>query len=230
MSPDEFVSRLRRKTADHLAIVQDSELFRRFIDPGSDSVFVVEIVKNALLETWSYGPHVTEATFAAIGRFDKRRPDLMRRATAHVLDEVNHGEIALADYCKWGGDQSWARQRRMTPASFAMAATVRMIAAHESPYAFLGYMYLLEALTPSLTATVQDVLAQRGLIAKEHIFMAMHAKEDITHERELAALIDDVVTAFPNEAESIEYAFDVFAAVYPLPIWDAILSLHGDGM
>src|SRR5947209_400476 len=83
-----------------------------------------------------------EATFTAIGRLPKHRPDLMRPMLLHNLEEVDHSEMALADYVKLGGEESWARSRRRTPASFAVAATCRMLAEWESPFAYLGYMYL----------------------------------------------------------------------------------------
>jgi hypothetical protein len=90
--------------------------------------------KTLGLETFSYGLHVTEATFTAISRFPKLLPQLRREAIEHNLDEVNHGEIALRDFVKMGGSEEWVRSRRMTPASFAMASAVRLLATQESPF------------------------------------------------------------------------------------------------
>ncbi len=229
MLPSDFVAHLRNKTAAHLEAIQQSRAYKQFTSPESDTLFVVEAVKNILLETFSYGPHVTEATFTAIGRFDKKRPDLMRKAIEHDLDEVDHGEIALADFVRYGGNEQWARQRRITPESYAMAGAVRLIASHESPYAFLGYMYLFEALTPQLTSNVQNILKSRNVPNEGHVFIDMHAVEDIAHEKDLANIIEEIVKDYPDESEAIEYGFDVFSVVYPLPIWNAILDrMQGD--
>lgn len=59
---------------------------------------------------------------------DKTRPDLMKPVILHDLEEVDHGEMALQDYIKLSGDEREARAHRITPKSFAMGATCRMIA------------------------------------------------------------------------------------------------------
>ena len=48
----------------------------------------------------------------------------------------------------------------------------------------------------------------------------------------LRTLIERVIGEFPESAEAIEYGFDCFAAVYPLPIWNAaaFATLPGIGV
>ena len=36
-------------------------------------------------------------------------------------------------------------------------------------------------------------------------------------------MIVKIVDDYPGAAEAIEHAFDCFAAVYPIPVWDAAL-------
>lgn len=60
--------------------------------------------EHTFLEVFSYGPHVTEATFTAIGRLPKNRPDLMRPMILRDLSEVDHGEMALRDFIRLGGN------------------------------------------------------------------------------------------------------------------------------
>lgn len=219
-----FIEHLRQKVGRHLERARMSQLYQLCTAPDVETSFLIAVTRNILLETFSYGPHVTEATFTAIGRFPKLYPDLMRVAIEHDIEEVNHGEIALADFVKMGGSEEWARKRPMTPQSFAMAAAVRLLAIQESPFSYLGYMYLFEALTSPLAQRVQQVLAQRGIQADKRVFIDMHAVEDIKHEQDLAQLIERIVGEFPNVRRDIEYGFDVFASVYPLPIWDAVLN------
>jgi hypothetical protein len=192
-------------------------------EPSADARTVACILKYILMEVFSYGPHVTEATFTAIGRFPKNRPELMKPMILHDLSEVDHGEMALRDYLKLGGDEVFARNRRITPASFCMAATCRLLATAEEPWAYLGYMYLFESLTPVLTERAQKILAAKQLPPETGRFIDYHAKEDIGHSRLLADFIARVVNEYPSAAAAIDYGFDCFAEVYPLPIWDAAL-------
>jgi hypothetical protein len=199
-------------------------VYRIVASRESDVRLVVAIIKNILLEVFSYGPHVTEATFTAIGRLPKDRPDLMKPMILHDLEEVDHGEMALKDYLRLGGDEAFARTRRITPASLVMAATCRMVAEREDPFAYLGYMYLFEGLTPILAERAQRFLAEKGFPAEAQRFIDVHAEEDIGHARGLRNLIIRVVREYPEAAAAIEYGFDCFACVYPLPIWAAALA------
>ena len=210
------------RTALDLAIA--SEEWKRFAAPDTDAKFVVAVTKYVLLEVFSYGPHITEATFTSIGRLPKTRPDLMKPMVMHDLEEVDHGEMALKDFIKLGGDESWARSRRITPESFAMSATARMLGERESPFAYLGYMYLFEGLTPVLTAKAQELLSAKGFPVEAKHFIDFHATEDIAHVKALRALIERVVRDYPAEAAAIEYGFDCFSAVYPIPVWRAALN------
>jgi len=219
-----FADHIDRKLAALLRRIEASEPYRRALDTDADPRFVLTVVKYVLLEVFSYGPHVTEATFTAIGRMPKNRPDLMKVMIRHDLEEVDHGEMALADFVKLGGDETWARERRITPASYAMAATVRMLAERESPFAYLGYMYPFEALTPVLTARLQEQLGRKGFPMPARRFIDVHAEEDVSHAKLLKHLIGVAAAEFAGAAEAIEYAFDCFAAVYPLPVWDAVLA------
>ncbi len=220
----QFTDRLAAKLQAHYKRIEQTETVRLIESNGTPPGLVAKIVKYILLEVFGYGPHVTEATFTAIGRLPKSRPDLMKPMIIHDLSEVDHGEMALEDFVKLGGNEQWARTRQITPASFVMSATCRMIGERESPFAYLGYMYLFECLTPVLTERAQVALAKKGFPSNAQRFIDVHAKEDIAHADELARLIQKVVTDYPEEESAIEFGFDCFATVYPLPIWEAALS------
>lgn len=218
-----FGSHIQSKVEGLLERVLASPEWKGVENPAADARYVKTVLKHVLLEVFSYGPHVTEATFAAIGRFPKDRPDLMKPMILHDIEEADHGEMALRDFVRLGGDETWARTRRMTPESFAMAATVRLLAQNENPFAYLGYMYPFEALTPIFTVRMQQVIARLHFPEARH-FIDFHAKEDIAHAKALRAFVERVVRDYPEAAEAIEYAFDCFAAVYPLPIWRAAID------
>jgi hypothetical protein len=220
-TPEQFADSLDAKIKDLAGEMERSELFRLLAHPQTDVSLMTAFVRCYLLEVFSFGPHVTEATFTAIGRLPKDRPDLMRPMILHDLDEVNHGEMALQDYLRLGGDEHFARTRRITPASFALAATCRMLAERENPFSYLGYMYLFEGLTPLLASRARQVLAERGFPGGALSFIAYHASVDVKHARDIRDLIVRTVHDYPEAAPAIDYGFTCFAAVYPRPIWEA---------
>ena len=138
INPQAFTNKLERKLHALLTEIEQSEVYQLVSSPNTRPELVTAIIKYILLEVFSYGPHVTEATFTAIGRLRKDRSDLMRPMILHDLSEVDHGEMALKDFIKLGGDEAWARSRLITPASFAMGATCRMLAERENPFSYLG--------------------------------------------------------------------------------------------
>jgi hypothetical protein len=220
----ELSATLDNKLAAVVRDVEHSEAYQLVAHPDTDRHLVAAIVKWYLLEVFSFGPHVTEATFTAIGRFPKNRPDLMKPMVLHDLDEVDHGEMALGDYLRLGGDERFARQRRMSPASFALAATCRLLAERESPFCYLGYMYFFEVLTPHLTERARRLLAAKEFPAAARQFIDFHARADIGHGNALRALVLRVVGDYPEAAAAIAYGFDCFAQVYPLPILSTALQ------
>ena len=67
--PEEVVKHLDQEVSTVLSEVENSQVYRLASDPKSDPKLVTAIIKYILLEVFSYGPHVTGATFTAIGRF-----------------------------------------------------------------------------------------------------------------------------------------------------------------
>jgi hypothetical protein len=217
-------ARLDQKLADLLAKVEASEVYRIMSDPQTDPLLVGAILKYSLLEVFSYGPHVTEATFTAIGRMPKTRPDLMKPMILHDIEEADHGEMALKDFVRLGGDEAWARSRRISPASYVLGATCRLLAQQESPFSYLGYMYLFETLTPILTARLLEILKVKGIRADAQYFVQFHSTEDISHSKALRGLVKRVVRDYPEAAEAIDYGYECFCCTYPLPVWDTALQ------
>jgi hypothetical protein len=202
-----------------LADVEASEAYRSVFAADADPHYIMAVVKHVLLEVFSYGPHVTEATFTAIGRFPKKEVKFMEKLALHDVEEADHGEMALADAIKLGLSEKWARERQITPESFAMDASVRLIATQLNPFAYLGYMYPFEALTPILTQRLQKVLVSKQFPGHATGFVDYHAVADIGHAAALRKLIEEIVEKYPEARAEMDYAFDIFTCVYPLPIW-----------
>lgn len=218
-----FLDNLDRKVADLLGALEKSEAYRVVVDPDADPRLMVAVVRNLLLEVCSYGPHLAAATMASIGRMSSRHK-FMRPLVKHILEEVPHSEMALRSYVRLGGDEAVARSRRISPTAFAVAAVARMLADRESPFSYLGYMYLKESTTAVVAAKVRDALQARG---KEVEFVDVHAKVDVGHSAFLRDQISSIVREAPDEMEAIDYGFDCYASVYPLPVWSAALDRAG---
>lgn len=222
-TPEQFADHIDRKIEDLFRGVQESPIYRLVERPDTDPRLVVSLIKWYLLEVFSFGPHVSEATFTAIGRFPKNRPDLMKPLIQHDLEEVDHGEMALADFIRLGGDEHFARTRRISPASFALGATCRMLAERENPFTYLGYMYLLEELAEVMLGRSMKLLVAKGFPAQGSEFLNFHAKADVGHSNQLRRVMIQMVSDYSDAAEAIEYGFDCFASVFPMPIWETAL-------
>ncbi|MGA2248759.1 MAG: hypothetical protein ABSH48_27710, partial [Verrucomicrobiota bacterium] len=89
----EFGNHLDRRVLALLSAVEASEPYRAVFAAEADPRYVTLIVKHVLLEAFSYGPHVTEATFTAIGRFPKNEVKWMEKLALHDVEEADHGEM-----------------------------------------------------------------------------------------------------------------------------------------
>src|SRR5262245_16809363 len=85
LDPVAFTDRLEKKLCARRADLAQSEVYRLVAAPDRHPMLVAAIIKYIPLEVFSYGPHVTEATFTAIGRLPKDRPDLMKPMILHAL-------------------------------------------------------------------------------------------------------------------------------------------------
>lgn len=230
-----FVAHLQAKSSQLLTQAERHEAYRLLFDPpdGFGKTGVSSLLRNILLQTYYYGGHVTEAVFTAIGRFPKTKPQLMPPLVEQVLDEVYHPEMAGKDFLRLGGDPLQVDLTRTSPASFVMAAVCRMIGERADPFAYLGFLALLESTTPVLTERLMPVLQRFGIAANSK-FVPLHAVEDKAHADLVWKSIEQVSSTFPGAERAIEFGFDSLALVYPTLIWDEALArtradLDGEG-
>lgn len=183
------------------------------------------ILKEIYLEITMYQPDAIVAAVAAIAQFPRTMPvawfDSMLH---HQVEEFDHGEMAMRDYVALGGSEAEARARPQSPSAFAVAAVWRNITHKRDPFAYIGAVYLFEALTPAITTKARTLLADRLATTKGLEFIVHHATADIEHEEQISQLIHDVVERYPQKIESIVYGFEYFAWVYPLPVWNAAMQ------
>ncbi len=161
----------------------------------------------------------------------KHSEQLIREMILQQVEEVEHADMALRDYLRLGGDKSLA-EGEMFPECATVAAVCHFLGEHAHPAAYLGFMYIFEALTPIVATRAQQVMASTGYAPAAREFVDLHAKEDIRHTDMIISVINDLIAVDPPAAKAIQFGFRTFQNVYPIPIWTAAFAraqgdLHG---
>jgi len=214
-----LIERLDARMDELVGIVQESEMFRTLIDSGTPMEFIKLIMREIYLEIFSYQPQVIEATMQIIARMPKMDARTIKTMMMHQCDESDHGEMALRDYIALGGDEKFARSRRISPASFAVASLWWGLLHMETPAAYLGALYPFEGLTPRVCGPVVEMLYHRGFPRGAMEFIEFHATEDIKHTNLVCWLLKDVASRYPGAEDAIEAGLEYFLEIYPMPVW-----------
>lgn len=216
---DAFVNSLEARIQRLLAEVQKTEVWEAVTSPTADPALMKLIMREVYLEIYSYQPHVIEATIAIIGRMPKADPRMIQKMLIHQAEEADHGEMALRDYVALGGDEKYARSRRISPASFAVASLWWGLWRMEDPFAYLGALYPFEGLTPVVSQMVRQAILKNGFPSTALEYINFHAEEDIKHANLVRKLLKYAAKTYPGAAESIRVGIEYFLAVYPIPVW-----------
>lgn len=224
ISSKKLLNYLDQRIEQHLrCVVEQTELVKLIKQPDTDKHLALSLIQQLMVETFSFAPEITKITFEAIGRLPLEMTSALKRACDHIIDEADHSEMALRTFKAMGGDEKWAKTRSMTPATFAMIASYKQLIQGEGA-AYLGYIYPFECMSCLMAQQALPWLDHHGIPAQQREFIDVHAVADIEHQQTMRTLISDIVTKHPKLAPSIEYACDVFLALYPAPIWDAIVE------
>ncbi len=205
------------------AEVESQAYWKQLTSPDTPPAFVLAIMREVMLEVWSYQKMVDEAVFTAVGRAGKDISEqaLVRSMIAVQIEEVGHGALALQDYVSLGGDRDFAVNRRPSPQAQAVIGVVRVLGEREHPLCHLGYMYFFERFTTIMTEKVLPALARAGYPNDRLEFMRLHAVEDVRHSDMLGNVIDECEERYEGAAEAIIHGFNTFRVVYPHPVWNA---------
>lgn len=209
MALDRLVDEIRR-----------TEFFKVSSSPKADPALVSATLKHIYLSIYQYQPHVTEATFTAVGRMPKHSERLIKTMIRQQVEEVEHADMALRDYAKLGGDPALA-EGPMFPECAAVAAVCHFLGEHCHPASYLGFMYIFEALTPIMATEAQKVMSATSYLPEAREFVDLHATEDIKHTNMILAVIQQLLRIDPSAGEAILFGLRTFTAVYPIPVWDA---------
>lgn len=216
-----FVDSLDARIDRLLADIKPTPVWQAITEPDTDPALIRLIMREVYLEIYSYQPHVITATISIIGRMPKADARMISKMLIHQAEEADHGEMALRDYVALGGDEQYARARRISPESFAVASVWWGLWHMEDPFAYLGALYPFEGLTPIVSQLARDAVSKKGVPGQALEFITFHAEEDIKHTALVRKLLKYVVGKYPSAAESIRSGIEYFLAVYPIPVWMA---------
>lgn len=220
---DSVVHHLDRRIQETLEEIQQTPFWKTVLSPDTPNALRKAIMRETYLEVYSYQPHVIEATISVIARMPKQEAKMIRTMLIHQAEEADHGEIALRDYVALGGNEEYARTRRMSPASFATASIWWGLVHMEDPFTYLGALYPFEGITPIVCQSALSILrdGDADFPADSFGFVELHATEDVKHAHLVRKLLKDVMRKFPHTMESIKYGIELFLQVYPIPVWMA---------
>jgi pyrroloquinoline quinone (PQQ) biosynthesis protein C len=224
-TPNLLADKLDRLIADHMTnVVEQTELYRLISNPDSSPALVAALVRHTMIESFSFTPSLCATTLRAIGKMPHEMPEAMKQAFLHIYEELGHSEMALRTFKALGGDESWARGRRMTPGSLAMCGAFDRIVDTVSGLAYIGVWYPLEVMTGLLTERGTKWLEAKGIGSGQREFIDVHAVDDIAHQRSMRNLMGKFTARYSSAAEEIEYATQVILSVYPVPIWQGVVK------
>ncbi len=196
-----------------------TEAWRVLMDPGTSHKLVRLIMRELYLEIAWYQADVIEATIHAIGQMPRNvSPKTIQSMLIHQADEFDHGEMAIRDYVRLGGDEQYARTSRMSPSAHAVAAYWVMLAHKRDPFAYLGALYMFEGLTPRTSAALLGALKNDDFPQEATEFAGFHATEDIKHQNLVRHLIKDVAAKHPESVPAMFHGIECFSNVFPVPV------------
>lgn len=200
-----------------------SDTWRVLTSAESDPRLVRALLREVMLSVHQYQPLTTEAGFTMLGRLPKQEAKLLSSLLAHKVEEAEHASWARRDVGLLG-DGREPERAPCSPANFAVAAVWQRLATTEEPFGYLGAEYLFEALTMHLAPHAHEAALRHGVPASAIGFIVEHATEDVKHTNLVVHWILDIATRYPSSGEAMLRAFDYFAHVYPIPVWDEALD------
>lgn len=220
----DVIGRLDRLISQHMTdVVERTELYRLVSDPGTDAALLAAVVRHTMLESFSFTPALCATTLRAIGKMPHGMPGAMKQAFLHIYEELGHSELALRTFKALGGDESWARSRRMTPGSLAMCGAFDRIVDSVSGVSYIGVWYALEQTTAILTQRAISWLHAKGIGKEKREFIEVHAVDDVAHQAAMRSLMSKITRNYPSAANEIIYAAQVILSVYPSSIWGDVV-------
>lgn len=220
--PASLVQWLDRRIADVFRKVETAEVWRALTSTEAEPRLVRETMKEVYLEIFSYQSHAVEGAINALARMPRSMPlGMIKAALIDQAEAFDHGEMALRDYVRLGGNEAYARHHHsISPAAYGTTSVWRTGGVRDEPFAYLGALYSFKCLTPILCARVKPALRFREFPADALEFVEFHSTEDPKHSDLIRALIEETTQRYPDAQQSIRGGLERFLGIYPIPVWD----------
>ncbi len=156
-----------------------------------------------LAQTFFYSRHTTRLLALAGSRFPFEQDNVHRRFMKHVHEEMSHEVLADRDLKALGLKLADFHELPVTQAFYQ---TQYYLIEHENPWAFFGFILVLEGLAVGKGSWLyEQVKANFGESAGN--FLKVHAKEDIDHLQEAERTLEQIdPKALPGVISSLELA------------------------
>jgi len=216
----DLINRLDAQNQKLVKQLERSAFCKRFFSDRTRTDVIERMTANLLEQVHSYGNELTRSISTALGRLASYPQWLsqIRPLYECLLGEVAHPQMAHKDSLKLV--KTAALHPRPTPTAFAVAAIARILCEERHPFTHLGFFYLLEGTTSIMAPRMLKVLKARKIKSP---FVRAHAADDKKHAVTLAKKVQKIVNIDAAVADEIEYGYNCFATVYPLPVWNAAL-------
>lgn len=148
-----------------------------------------------LSQSYYFVCHSIPLLCSSAARFPESELASRNRFIKHMSEEHNHQLLALRDLKALGHDISDYSE---LPATKMLYESMYYKVEHQSPYALLGYILLLEIaaseIGPKIVSILKEYYPENSLS-----FLKVHAEEDEDHVEKAFKLIDSL----PNEIQSL---------------------------
>lgn len=214
--------------AEHLAREWRNEYrklrTRAFFRKLEESAFTRADYIAFLRESYHNVTHNTKKMALFQAHMASDLPQLERRFLKHAAMEVGHDIMALDDLRVLGVDPAAVRSARPAPETEALTGFIVFQIQHRNPYAYLGYLYHLEALPTTAGEMAMKALLHAGIPKEAMTFLQEHTEADTAHMK----LNNDYVEGFirnDSDFEALLYGMRGSARLHGIMLDAALESI-----
>ena len=168
---------LAREWQSEFKSFQQSEFYRRL----EERSFTRDHYIAFLNETYHNVAHNTKKMSLFQAHIRTEKAALEGRFLKHAAMEVGHDILALDDLRALGEDAEAVRRSLPMPSTEALTGFIVFQIQHRNPYAYLGYLYHLEALPTTAGPMAMAALVHAGIPKEAMTFLLEHSEADVAH-------------------------------------------------
>jgi pyrroloquinoline quinone (PQQ) biosynthesis protein C len=204
-----FVEEINKTLVPHLVVMQSAwQMFQTSLDRDR--------MMRLLVETYHYIRHSVPLMQVAASRCAASHPETARYYLHHVTEEQDHDVWLLEDLAPLGLQADEIKASLPLRSTLGMVATQYYLIDRVNPAGLLGYMYILEGLTPK-PSRVEEYAHRAGVPTTALRTILEHAELDPHHVSDMrdALLVDELTSAdkgliVSNAVSTVRYLTDMY--------------------